>query len=299
MFIFLFYNSAMLRFTSSSRAARCLQPKGSTQGLWLEQIWEVWHFQPHFHRHLFAGDPELTQPCFITGDSLRRSLWDCLCPALPLQLQALCGAQSWAGLIREECSALHAIAITLLMTPVSLSGFLSFSTTAIFSTDDCLLWQSDCEAALEPGLLSVVLGKEQNRLPASRIHPTERCCQMYKKCTSTGVMHQSILAMLGSFTNIRLWELQLSFATLASFVLPLPKAQWLAGLIQWEWNSLSSCGKERKQVAVAAISDSPCFFLPMEPIYRSTPALKEEGLTVKLIERGSPWHALPDTKSIF
>lgn len=167
-FIFLFYNSAMLRFTSSSRAACCLQPKGSTQGLWLEQIWEVWHFQPHFHRHLFAGDPELTQPCFITGDSLRRSLWDCLCPALPLQLQALCGAQSWAGLIREECSALHAIAITLLMTPVSLSGFLSFSTTAIFSTDDCLLWQSDCGGCARAWLAFSRSGQGAKQAPSKQ-----------------------------------------------------------------------------------------------------------------------------------
>lgn len=60
-----------------------------------------------------------------------------------MQLQALSGVQRWAGLIRKKCSALH-IATTLLMTPVSLLGLFYFSTTSIFSTDDCLLLQSDC-----------------------------------------------------------------------------------------------------------------------------------------------------------
>lgn len=49
---------------------------------------------------------------------------------------------------------------------------------------------------------------------------------------------------------------------------------------------------------MAALSDFPWFFLLMEPIHRCTPVLKEV-LTVKLIERGSLWHALPRHKIDF
>lgn len=210
--------SIIQQFTSSNRAARWFQPKGSTQGLCLKQIWEVWHFQSHFHGHLFAGDLELTQPCLIKG-----ILWAGPSGIASAQ-DAVSGAQSWAGLIRKKHSALHAIVITVLMTPREFIWLPLFQHHVNIFTDDCLLLQSDCGSCARAWFAFICSGQGTKQNGSHR--------KMHQRCTSTGVMHQSILAMLGSFTSIRLQELQLSFARFPSFVLLLIKAQWLPGLIQ-------------------------------------------------------------------
>lgn len=99
------------------------------------------------------------------------------------------------------------------------------------------------EAVLELGLLSVVLGKKQKPGFQQAEHVPQKdaarlCLLVYKKALHQ-YWCQSILAMLGSFTSIRFWQLQLSFPILASFVLPLLKAQWFPGLMQYVRMKLS------------------------------------------------------------
>lgn len=178
MDLFLFYNSAMVRFTSSKRAARWLQPKASTQGLWLKQKQKPDTSSAISTDTFLQVTPSSHQTCFVKGDPVQNVPLGLALPSTTparVQLEALSGVQSWAGLIRKKCSA---IALALLMTPVSLLGFLSFSTTSIFSTADCLLLQSDCGSCARAWLAFSLSGQEtKTRLPTSRTRPTERCCQ--------------------------------------------------------------------------------------------------------------------------
>lgn len=146
-------------------------------------------------------------------DPLRTSLWDCLCPRCSFR----CSELGWVNQKETQCPACHCYHSAHDPQRVYLASSLSAPRQYFVLMTVCFCNQA-VGAVLQRGLLSFVQNRSHRK--------------MHKRCTSPGVMHQSILAMLGSFISIRLQELQLSFAKFPSFVLSLIKAQSLPGLIQ-------------------------------------------------------------------
>lgn len=134
-------------------------------------------------------------------DPLRRSLWDCLCPRCSFR----CSELGWVNQKETQCPACHCYHSADDPQRVYLASSLSAPRQYFVLMTVCFCNQA-VGAVLQRGLLSFVQNRSHRK--------------MHKRCTSSGVMHQSILAMLGSFDKF------------PSFVLSLIKAQWFLGLIQ-------------------------------------------------------------------